>query len=129
MSTSADRDTVLAAATAWAAAIVSNDAEAIGRFMTDDWVIVGGDGATTKADFLATVSSGDVTHDMMRMVGEGRVVFHGTTALLTVRMVNSGHYRGQRFAADEWTSDVFVRAGDGWKCALSHITRTAGAAG
>lgn len=129
MSSAADRDAVLAAATAWAAAIVSNDAEAIGRFMTDDWVIVGGDGATTKAEFLSTVSSGDVTHDMMRMVGAARVVLHGTTALLTVRMVNSGRYRGQRFAADEWTSDVFVREGDGWKCALSHVTPTAGAEG
>lgn len=122
MSAATDRDAVLAVATDWAAAIVSNDAEAIGRFMTDDWMIVGGDGATSKAEFLATVASGEVTHETMRIVGEARIVFHGGTALLTARMVNSGHYRGQAFAADEWTSDVFVRDAGGWKCALSHVT-------
>jgi hypothetical protein len=52
-------------------------------------------------------------------------VFHGAAALLTVRMVNGGHHRGQCFAADEWTSDVFVGEADGWKCALSHITPAA----
>lgn len=122
MSAATDRDAVLAVATDWAAAIVSNDAEAIGRFMTDDWMIVGGDGATSKAEFLATVASGEVTHETMRIVGEARIVFHGGTTLLTARMVNSGHYRGQAFAADEWTSDVFIRDAGGWKCALSHVT-------
>lgn len=122
MGTATDRDAVLQTANAWAAAIVANDAAAIGRFMTEDWVIVGTDGTTGRTAFLAVVASGELTHDMMRIVGEARIVFHGATALLTARMVNSGRFRGQAFAADEWTSDVFIRDGDVWKCALSHIT-------
>ncbi|PWK72729.1 nuclear transport factor 2 family protein [Aminobacter sp. AP02] len=117
-----DKSEVVELARAWAAAIVSNDATAIGDFMTDDWVIVGPDGATGKADFLATVQSGDLTHDMMDPVGDPRVELYGATAVYSARVVNSGHFRGQPFSADEWTSDVFVRHGSGWKCVLSHVT-------
>lgn len=117
-----DKSEVIELALAWATAIVFNDATAIGAFMADDWVIVGPDGVTGKADFLAMVASGDLTHDMMHAVGEPRVETYGATAVYTARVVNSGHFRGQRFTADEWTSDVFVRNGSGWKCVLSHVT-------
>lgn len=117
-----DRSEIIELALAWAEAIVSNDATAIGNFMTDDWVIVGQDGATGKTGFLAMVRSGDLTHDMMRAVGDIRVEFYGTTAVYTARVVNSGHFSGQPFSADEWTTDVFVRSGAGWKCVLSHVT-------
>ncbi|MDR7219963.1 nuclear transport factor 2 family protein [Aminobacter aminovorans] len=120
-----DRGEIIELALAWAAAIVANDAAAIGAFMADDWVIVGPDGATTKVDFLALVASGDLTHDMMRTASEPRVEVHGATAVYTARVINSGHFRGQRFTADEWTSDVFVREGAGWKCVLSHVTPAA----
>ncbi|WP_395450774.1 nuclear transport factor 2 family protein [Aminobacter sp. UC22_36] len=117
-----DKSEIVELALAWAAAIVANDAAAIGAFMTDDWVIVGPDGATSKADFLGLIASGDLTHDMMRTVGDIRVAFYGATAVYTARVINSGHFRGQRFTADEWTSDVFVRSGIQWKCVLSHVT-------
>lgn len=117
-----DKGEIAEFALAWAEAIVSNDATAIGRFMIDDWVIVGPDGTTSKADFLALVASGDLTHDMMRTASEPRVEIYDVTAVYTARVINSGHFRGQPFSADEWTSDVFVRHGTGWKCVLSHVT-------
>ena len=117
-----DRSEIVELALAWAEAIVANDAAAIGHFMTDDWVIVGPDGATSRADFLALVASGDLTHDMMQTASEPRVKLYGASAVYTARVVNSGHFRGQRFTADEWTSDVFARHGTGWKCVLSHVT-------
>jgi hypothetical protein len=49
----------------WSEAIVSNDADAIGRFMANDWLIVGETGFTNKNDFLALVESGDLTHEAM----------------------------------------------------------------
>lgn len=122
-----DRSEIVELALAWAGAIVSNDAAAIGGFMADDWIIVGPDGATAKADFLAQVASGDLTHDMMRSVGEPRVAIHGTMAVCTARVINSGHFRGRRFSADEWTTDVFVRHDMGWTCVLSHVTPAQGA--
>jgi len=120
-----DKGEIVELALAWAEAIVANDAAAIGAFMAGDWVIVGPDGATAKADFLGLVASGDLTHDMMRTVGDARVEIHGATAVYTARVINSGHFRGQRFIADEWTSDVFVRLGNSWKCVLSHVTPAA----
>jgi hypothetical protein len=43
----------------WDRAMVENDAEAIGRYMADDWTIVGPDGSVgDKATFLGLVRSG-----------------------------------------------------------------------
>jgi ketosteroid isomerase-like protein len=108
-------------AAAWERAMISNDVDAIGRFMADDWVIVSETGTTTKADFLAVVASGDLTHEAFS--GEVLSVRHyGSAGVLTARVRNNGHYRGQPFSADEWTTDVFVKDTDGWRCVHSHIT-------
>ncbi len=50
---------------------------------------------------------------------------YGDTAVLTGRVTNTAHYKGQRFDADEWTSDVFVNRNGRWLCVLSHITAAA----
>jgi hypothetical protein len=44
---------------------------------------------------------------------------------VTGRVTNTAHHRGQRFDADEWTTDVFVRRDGRWLCVLSHITAAA----
>ena len=108
----------------WAEAMVANDAERIGSFMADDWVIVSERGVSTKADFLGFVRSGKLTHSSFEMNGDAgaRVRVYGETAVLTCRVVNTAHFGGQQFDADEWTSDVFVRRDGSWLCVLSHIT-------
>ncbi|MPZ48026.1 MAG: DUF4440 domain-containing protein [Dehalococcoidia bacterium] len=107
---------------AWAQAIVANDAARIGGFMTDDWVIVSQTGMTDRRQFLSFVESGDLTHEAMDMVSTPRVQTYGDTAVLTVRATNKGHYKGEAFEADEWTSDVFLKRDGRWLCVLSHIT-------
>jgi ketosteroid isomerase-like protein len=106
----------------WAKAIVSNDADAIGKFMSDDWIIVGENGSTGKEEFLSWISSGDVTHAAMQSVGETRIKIYGDTVVSTARVTNNGHYKNQPFSADEWTTDVFQKHANGWLCVLSHIT-------
>lgn len=107
----------------WAKAIVSNDAEAIGRFMWEDWVIVSENGISERPHFLSFVESGDLTHSAMEMVdGTARVRIYGDTAVLTGRATNTAHYKGEEFQADEWTTDVFVKLNGEWKCVLTHIT-------
>lgn len=106
---------------AWGRAIVANDADAIGRFMTDDWQIVGEDGITSREDFLELVRSGDLTHESMSKI-TGSVRALGDAAVLVGRGANTGHYRGQAFASDEWITDVFVRGPDGWRCVRTHLT-------
>ncbi|MFU0442241.1 nuclear transport factor 2 family protein [Streptomyces sp. BG2AG] len=104
-----------------AAAIVANDADRIGAFMADEWVIVSESGITDRDAFLAFVASGDLTHSAMRAVTPPRIRVHGDT----VRITNTARYGGRRFDADEWTTDVFVRRDGHWRCALSHITPAA----
>ena len=109
----------------WAAAIVSNDAERIGRFMSEDWVIVSESGVTSRATFLALVASGALTHSAMRRDGEARVATYGDAAVVTARVTNTAHYQGTTVEADEWTTDVLVRRDGRWECVLSQITAAA----
>ena len=78
-----DQETAVLTATAdeWNVAMCSNDAERIGDFMADDWVIVSESGVSTKAEFLGFVASGDLTHSAMDRVGRARVRFFGDVAL------------------------------------------------
>ena len=107
---------------AWAAAMVANDATLIGSFMADDWVMVSERGISTKEHFLSFVRSGQLTHSSFDMVGEARVKIYGETAVFTGRVVNTAHFGGQQFDADEWTTDVFIKHDGKWLCVHSHIT-------
>jgi ketosteroid isomerase-like protein len=106
---------------AWERAMISNDAAAIGSFMSDDWVIVSATGVTKRDDFLAVVASGDLGHETFK----GEIISvrqYGAAAVVTSRVRNNGHYRGKAFSADEWTTDVFVHRNGNWRCVHSHIT-------
>lgn len=102
--------------------MVANDADRIGSFMADDWVIVSERGIATKEDFLSFVRSGQLTHSMFEMSGAARIKEYGDTAVLSARIVNTAHFGGHQFDADEWTTDVFVCREGRWLCVLSHIT-------
>jgi hypothetical protein len=58
----------------------------------------------------------------MDRVGAARDRAYGYAAVCTTRVTNTAHYRGHRFDADEWTTDVFVRRTGRWLCVLTHIT-------
>ncbi|MGY0496920.1 nuclear transport factor 2 family protein [Nocardia sp. FBN12] len=117
-------DQLLAVLDEWQVAIVANDADRIGSYMADEWIMVSENGITTAERFLAFVRSGDLTHSAMRRVGEPRIRYHGELALLTTRITNTAHYQGTRFDADEWTTDVFVEEDGRWRCLLTQITAT-----
>jgi ketosteroid isomerase-like protein len=102
--------------------MVANDADRIGNFMADEWVIVSDRGIAAKDYFLDLVRSGTLTHSSFEMVGDSRIEVYGDTAVLTARVTNTAHFGGQQFDADEWTTDVFVKRGGKWLCVLSHIT-------
>lgn len=113
---------LLAVAAAWAQAIVANDTARIAAYVTEDWVLVSGAGVSPGREFLALVESGELTHSAMTAVGDTRVRVWGDTAVLTARITNTAHYRGRRFDADEWTTDVFVRSDGRWRCAVTHYS-------
>ena len=109
----------------WDRAMVENDAEAIGRYMADDWTIFGSDGSMSdKASFLGLVKSGTLSHDVMESE-DLRVRVYGDTAVVTARGVSGGKYQGQAFREVEQSSNVFVRQEGQWRCVLTHLSRIA----
>jgi ketosteroid isomerase-like protein len=102
--------------------LVGNDAALIASFMTDDWVYVGPDGATPKADIIGWIASGRLAHHSMTTVGADRVVRAGDAVLVTARKASSGTWDGVPYTADEWISEVYVRTDRGWRCAFSQKT-------
>ena len=106
----------------WGKAIVSNDAEAIGHFMSDDWLMISENGVCDKEKFLAFVASGDLTHSAMDTAEIARIKIYGDMAVTASRVTNTADYRDEAFEANEWTSDVFIKTDAGWKCSLTHIT-------
>jgi ketosteroid isomerase-like protein len=108
---------------AWDRAMITNDAAAIGRFMADDWVIIGSDGSVGgKGRFLSLVESGALTHEVMTSE-DVNIRIYGDTAVITSRGVSGGKYQGQPFREVERVSCVFVKDGEEWKCVLTHLSK------
>ncbi len=108
---------------AWDRAMIGNDADAIGRYMSDDWTIVGSDGRVSdKASFLPLIRSGVLAHDVMQSE-DLDVRIHGDTGVVTARGISAGTYHGRRFREVERSSNVFVRQGGTWVCVLTHLSR------
>jgi uncharacterized protein (TIGR02246 family) len=118
-------DEVRAVSAAWDEALIGNDATRVASFMTDDWVYVGPNGATPKADIIGWIASGRLTHHSMAVVGTDRVVRAGDAVLITARKASSGAWDGVLYTADEWISEVYVRTDGRWRCALSQKTEVA----
>ncbi|MBZ5631342.1 MAG: nuclear transport factor 2 family protein [Acidobacteriia bacterium] len=107
-------------------AIVKNDAEAVGRFLADDWIVIDPDGGIVdRARFLGVMKSGALTHEMMESE-DTRVRVYGNTAIVTALTKTKGKFNGQVFTTQERATDVFVKQDGRWQCALSHLTRLAG---
>lgn len=114
---------LIAALEAWDRAMVANDPEAIGSFVSDDWTIVGPDGSVGgKERFLELVRSGDLTHDVME-THEPDIRLYGDVAVVISKGVSGGAYRGERFYLIERVSSVFVRRGGRWSCVLTHLSQ------
>jgi ketosteroid isomerase-like protein len=109
----------------WDRAMIQNDVEAIGRYMDDDWIIVGSNGSLCdKARFLFLVQSGTLTHDVMES-HDMQVRVYGEAAVVIARGVSGGTYQGQPFRDEERVSCVFVRQDGRWRCVLTHLSRLA----
>ena len=110
----------------WDRAMIENDPEEIGRYMADDWTIIGPDGTVgDKAGFLALVAYGELTHDVME-THDMDVRIYGETALLIARGISGGAFRGRSFHLVERVSCVFVRSDGEWECVSTHLSPLAG---
>ena len=106
----------------WDQAMVRNDPVAIGRYMADDWTIVGTDGHVgDKRTFLAFIESGALTHDVMES-HDMQVRVYGEAAVVIARGISGGTYDGQPFHFVERVSSVFVRQAGEWTCVSTHLS-------
>jgi ketosteroid isomerase-like protein len=107
---------------AWDRAMITNDPDAIGEYMAEDWTIIGADGSVgDKATFLDLIRSGALTHDVMES-HDMNVRVYGDTAVVIARGVSGGNYQGQKFNLVERVSCVFLRHESRWRCVLTHLS-------
>src|SRR4029450_2591056 len=114
-------DVFSALITDWNQAVVANDPDAIAAFAEPDWVFVGENGIFPGEQFLEAVRTGRVSHEFMTSdVHDVRV--YGDVAIVLGRVRNRGEFEGNPFMLDEWSTDVFVRLADRWRCARTPTT-------
>ena len=112
---------LLEAVHAWDRAMVTNDPVQIGRYMAEEWVIIGTDGSlSTKATFLGLVESGKLMHDVMES-HEVQIRLYGSTGLVISRGISGGKYDGTAFYLVERVSCVFVKRQQ-WECVSTHLS-------
>ena len=100
--------------------MVSNNADEIGKFMSDDWKIVGPDGITSKSSFLQFVRSGILTHNRMDS-DETNIDIYGDTAIIVSRGTSAGAYNGNSFSLYEWSTSVFIKTEGKWRCVITML--------
>ena len=106
----------------FAKAVVSNDAEAIGKFLADDWVIIDPDGGIIdRARFLGVIKSGMLTHDLMESE-DVKVRSYGNCAVLSALTKTKAKFAGQEIVTQERATDIFVKRDGRWQCVFSQLT-------
>lgn len=107
---------------AWDQAMVRNNADEIGKFMSDEWIIVGTEGGiTSKNEFLSHIRSGDLTHNRMDS-DETSIKIYENTGIVTSRGTSAGNYQGQPFEFYEWSTSIFIRTNEQWLCVHTMLT-------
>jgi ketosteroid isomerase-like protein len=104
-------------------AILKNDAEAIGEFLADDWIIIDAEGGIIdKSRFQDVMRSGALTHELMES-DDVRVRVYGDSSVVTGLTTTKGSFMGQDFSTRERATDLFVKRDGRWLCVLSQLTR------
>ena len=116
-----DKQELLDFSKRWDKAMVSNNAGEIGKFMSDNWIIIGSNGITPKSTFLQMVSSKALTHSRMD-TDEDNVIIYGNTGILVSRGTSAGKFNGEDFSLYEWSTSIFMKTGKKWECVLTMLT-------
>src|SRR5207244_10707744 len=125
MSSEIDRvtqDEILEVKREFGEAMIRNDADAVGRFLSDDWIIIDPDGGVLdQSRCLAVIKSGAVKHGAMDSE-DIRVRTYPNAATVTAVTHTWTKYLGKEFRTHERATDVFVKKNGQWQCVLTHLT-------
>jgi ketosteroid isomerase-like protein len=99
------------------AAVKNNDAQVMDRILSEDMVLVLGNGSTnTRAALLQEArESAFVYEHQEEDSGTKTVRVWGDTAVVTARLWVKGISHGTSFDRHLWFSDVYVRTPKGWR--------------
>jgi ketosteroid isomerase-like protein len=119
-----DRAAVAALDTAYQAAVERNDADAMGRILDNDFVLVVGNGRTyTRDELLAAARDRSTIYEhQVEDAGTQRVRVWGDTAVVTARLWLKGMSGDQPFERRLWFSDTYVRTASGWRYAFGQAS-------
>lgn len=119
-----DRAAVSALDTKYQDAVKRGDAEAMGRILADDFVLVVGDGTTyTRQDLLDSAKGGKTRYERQdEDAGTQTVRVWGDTAVVTARLWLKGVNDGKPFERRLWFSDTYVRTPTGWRYAFGQAS-------
>lgn len=107
----------------FAAAVLNNDADAINKFLADNWVIIDADGRVIdKAHFLSVIKAGTLIHDEMELDDMQIRTYRGSAVVTTIT-TSKRKFAGQAFTTRERATDVFVKQNGRWLCVFSQLTR------
>jgi ketosteroid isomerase-like protein len=108
---------------AWAEAVKQRDVEAIDRLQAEEYVFTDPAGqAWTKPRELDTIKSGDLAIDAFEL-SRVKVQLYDNTAVVTLRIVWHGQFRGNDTSGPQRMTDVFVKRAGRWQCVASQATR------
>jgi ketosteroid isomerase-like protein len=113
-----DRKTIAALDVAYQAAVERNDAEAMGKILHEDMILVVGDGRVRTGEQLMEMARTKeiVWEHQVEEPGTQIVRLYGRdTAVVTALLWLKGVRRGQPLDRWLWFSDTYVRTAQGWK--------------
>ena len=122
----ADRAAVAALDTQYQEAVKRNDAETMGRILTEDFALVTGLGKTyDRNDLLEQARGRKVTFERQEEVeGTQTVRVYGDTAVVTALLWLKGTQAGSEpFDYKLWFSDTYVRTPQGWRYAFGQAAQ------
>jgi len=103
-------------------AMIQNDTDAIGRLLSNDWIIIDPDGSVIdRSRFLGVIKLGALKHEAMDSE-DIRIRTYGNTATVTAVTHTRTKYLEKEFTAHERATDVFAKQNGQWQCVLTHLT-------
>ncbi|MBX3268308.1 MAG: nuclear transport factor 2 family protein [Acidobacteria bacterium] len=108
----------------FSAALNKNDADAIGKFYTDDYSLIDGNGQVqTKASRTEQIRSGKVKLEGVKF-GDMKVSMHptGDAAVVTGKASGKSTTDGKTEDVSSMVTWIVVKGADGWKFSRAQIT-------
>jgi ketosteroid isomerase-like protein len=105
-------------------ALIAGDAEAVGRILADDFVLIDvmSGSEIMRSDFLAAIGSGQIKFESIE-AADNRVRLYQTTAIITGRTQMKGRLHDLPFAASSRYTHVFVEHQGDWRLVSAQGTQ------